>query len=295
MRVSVIDNKSLVQKEGSKILTSRYVDYEVDCDELLDLGALLEEHHVVLGTFKDRIKTNENLIQSCAMFFDYDANEIDMETLHHRLCDWDHLILTTQSHMKDKGNGLGAIPRFRLVIPFATPCPSSILHNATVRWFGQEFIKDIPNDRCGRIASQYIKKHNEGMYYIDNAKRPYPLTEIPIGLGLERIEVDIPPSTDEIKSDRRYRIFDYIIEKYSNIKPDDLKQYKSWKHAVDMAHTAGERFSAIISFIGVCKTAGIGQYDCIRLVEELKDIMYYSNEAEKRWNHKREITKLYNK
>lgn len=78
----------------------------------------LETQHVVPGTIR---RCSENLLEQHALCLDYDGGA-KIEDVIALVSDmgYKYLAYTSHSHLKD-----GATEKFRVVIPFATPCPTS--------------------------------------------------------------------------------------------------------------------------------------------------------------------------
>ncbi len=99
------------------------------------------------------VRKSENFKRADYLVFDFETHEMSVEDAVNRFSDMKHIIGLTRNHQVDKGDGLRAVDRFRVLIKFMGPIKDRWSYEHTLKYS----MKHYPCDqKCGDAARLFF-------------------------------------------------------------------------------------------------------------------------------------------
>lgn len=159
MQISIIDNKLVSNdKKGNLSKVSKVVDIK----NMKMFAAIALKYHICCGIFNDGIRRIDHLNNIHFLQFDFDDGKISVDDIKAKFPFHNMIILASKSHMIDKKDGKGEIPRFHVFLPLKTPINNAEFYSFLVKYIA--YRQEIPIDRRAVDCTRYFFKHSKLLY-----------------------------------------------------------------------------------------------------------------------------------
>jgi hypothetical protein len=271
MQISIID-KNLVSddKKGNLSKISKVVDIK----DIKMFAAIALKYHICCGIFKDGIRRIDHLENIQFLQFDFDNGKVSVEDVIKKFPINNMIILASKSHMVDKNDGNGTIPRFHMFLPLKTPIVDAEFYSFLVKYIS--YRQEIPIDRRAVDCTRYFFKHSKLLYGRISAEDLNP-EEYKDNFKKEKEEKDRKRREQEQKLEQ--------LNKNSNISLTDRKETAKILIEQRVKESIQGQEGNNKTFIAACFAVRCGLPDM-----QIYEIMewYNNNYCKPKWN-KREI------
>jgi len=250
MQVSIIYPDKVDDSKGG-ILS--HVDEVCELSSVHELAELLTLTHVAPAVFKDNRKRQDHLIQIEFICFDFDDGRISSADVHEQLKHkYNHVILGSKNHLKDKGDGRGPIERFHLFIPTDRPITDVEFYKYVCRKLAKLNLWSV--DKNCIEPSRYFYRHSCILCEYCKAK------------PLDSDRFTKMHALEKQRQETRAPVAQRIGEGTATI--DRFRETKYFRMMVDgVLKIDGSRYAISNSIIGAMKKCGLTLYDCLELFQ----------------------------
>lgn len=187
MKISLIHSDNV---DANKKLNVNAVQDVVDVDNVEELSYYALNAHIALATFGNiefnpLWTQNEYIVNACSgstqmwkylsnveqtqfLSFDFDSGKHRSSDIHIDLEGYNHVILGSKNHLKDKGDGKGPIERFHIFIPTIQRITDCGLYKYIIQTISKVAHWEI--DKACMEASHYYFKHSQELFVTSNGK-----------------------------------------------------------------------------------------------------------------------------
>jgi hypothetical protein len=139
------------------------VDFVEAFDTLEDYGVIMTNFHITPAIFNNNRRNKTEFQSIDFLCFDFDDGTLSQKIHTDSVAKhWNHLIVGSKNHMKDKNDGKGVIERFHLFIPLQQPIKDAELYKYSVIKLGE--ILEWSMDKNATDCSRYFYKHSQVLY-----------------------------------------------------------------------------------------------------------------------------------
>lgn len=158
MQISIIDESQVTNDKKGNLAT---VSKVVNISNLKMFTAVALKYHICCGVFKENVRRIDHLSQIEFLQFDFDTG-ISVEDVVKCFPINNLVVLASKSHMVDKNNGLGVIPRFHVFLPLKSPIDSGEFYSFLIKYIADR--QEIPIDRRAVDCTRYFYKHSNLLF-----------------------------------------------------------------------------------------------------------------------------------
>ena len=244
-------------------------DEEVTEATLDEIARVMLACHSAPAIFKDHKRNKSSLISIDYLCFDFDEGSLSKVIREDCVTkQWNHLILASKNHLKDKGDGKGIIERFHLFLPVKQPITDAEFYSYAVRTLGKMMGWNI--DKAATDCSRYFYRHSSILYKEERFNN----------LNLDWIkDMQIKEQeTKKINKDIATRIFTEKINAYvsgsnidkANLTPLNIFEHtKIYKEMVSgILQYDGERYNLSNKLIGTMLKCGMHDSEIIDMFDK---------------------------
>lgn len=249
--ISIIFDDKVSESKGGFL---SHVDDICELDTLQDFAEVGMMTHIAPGIFTDNKKRQDHLKEIQFVCFDFDNGQMTANEVHQKLkYRYNHVILGSKNHLKDKGDGKGVIERFHLFIPMDKPISSVDFY----KFIGKKLssIEHFAVDNNCIEPARYFYRHSSILHVYDSSKN----LETERFLRILNLQKQI--------DDKKYMPTDKVISQ--NIEP--LECFKKTKYYKMMTNGElncdGERYAKSCQIIGGMIICGLGLSDMMTLFD----------------------------
>lgn len=167
-RVSLIPPDAV--DSTTKVLTQREVGFAQEIDGLSDLAILAVNFDIAPAVFKENIRRKANLQSTDWLIYDFDDGTPSAR-IHqilggdnYRQWKLNHLLVGSKNHLRDKGDGRGAIERFHIFIPLRTPITDAEFYSFLWIEFVRLLLSGLNPDPACKDVTRYLAKHSTVLF-----------------------------------------------------------------------------------------------------------------------------------
>lgn len=158
MQISIInDNLVTNDKKGNLAMLSKVVNVK----DLKSFAGIALNHHICCGIFRENVRRIDHFEKIHFLQFDFDDGT-QYEDVVKSFPLENMVILASKSHMVDKKNGKGPIPRFHVFLPLKTPIVNAEFYTFLIKYLAKR--QKISIDRKAIDSTRYYFKHSKFLY-----------------------------------------------------------------------------------------------------------------------------------
>jgi hypothetical protein len=160
MKLSIISDERVSDNKSGPLWC---VDLIQSVDNLKELGEVMLNFHVCPGVFKDNLRNKEHFQSIDYLCFDFDSgmssSNVEMKC---KLMGWNHLIIGSKNHLKDKEDGKGCIERFHVFLPLKKPITETDFYKYCVEKVSEQMSWN--SDLAAKDSTRYFYEHSTVLY-----------------------------------------------------------------------------------------------------------------------------------
>jgi len=150
----------------TKALHGSEVGFVQEIESLSDLADLAVNFDVAPALFRENIRRKSHLESMDWLIYDFDDGT-SSRRIHEILTGenyrgWrlNHLVAGSKNHMRDKGDGRGAVERFHIFLPLKTPITEPDFYSFLWSEFARLFLTGLTPDPACKDVTRYFVKHS---------------------------------------------------------------------------------------------------------------------------------------
>lgn len=239
MQISIIDDWR-VNEDKSGHLNKVDSVFEGDFVDLIEKRLT---NHTTHGIFVNNNRLNDNFVSSDILVIDFDKGLISYSEVAERVGLYNFAITASSNHLKDKGDGKGAIERFHIIIELAQSVFGVDNYKDLVKYAINQFKFNGVADDSSANATRYWKKQKDLLIANENGK----------ALNIEKIVhfLTLTRENGLIKSKK----YDCLTNFSCNLF------VKTHKELIESLSKPGGRNNAVCKLIGIIKKLGFGELE----------------------------------
>jgi hypothetical protein len=253
MRISLIKDHLVDAGKGGNLA---FVSEVWTLRTLEEFAFVASSAHIAPAVFAENKRDGDHFRSIDFLCFDFDAGIQTAHQVHTSLCDrlFNHVLIASQNHLKDKGDGKGIIERFHLFIPLSKPIEDRSLYRFAVKKLATQFGWSI--DPACTDATRYFYRHGETLFLKENLK---------------------PLDTDWIESMKRHedqkRVMPKIgirtqVPKEKGSSVETFQGTRAWRLLTKEMSADGQRYANSAIIVGTMKKCGLTCTDAIALFDQ---------------------------
>ena len=227
-----------------------------DLAGLEDFTEIATHAHIAPAVFRENKRDGIHFISTDFLSFDFDDGIQTAERVHAQLSGriFNHALLASKNHLKDKGDGRGIIQRFHAFIPLSEPIHDRLLYKFAVKKIAK--LLGWKTDQACSDSTRYFYRHRETLFLKEDLK-PMDTEWIRalkrLDEKLEAASRIVPVTQHRVNGGSPLRIF---------------QRTKAWRTLTDEMSGDGQRYANSMAIIGVMKRCGLTLDDAIALFDQ---------------------------